>query len=214
MVSSRYSYIAFEGPIGADTRDIARMVSESLNAELIEDMTQNPFLNDFLKGKDGSAFQAQLFFLLNRHQILEGLKQHHLFHEVKISNFIIEKDRIYAYQNLSDSELSLYEKLYPMLTSERVKPDLVVYLQMSAKKVIDNLNRRKEARHLNVSPEYVETIVEGYNRFFFHYDETPLIILNANEVNFEKDREAFDDLLSLFEQDLRGVHYITPKISR
>lgn len=210
MTSSRYSYIAFEGPIGAETRDLSRMVAKALNAELVEDLSANPFLEDFFKEKEGSAFQTQLFFLLNRYQILEDLKQGHLFHQVKISNFIIEKDRIYAYQNLSDSELSLYEKLYPLLTSNRVRPDLVVYLQMSTDRIMDNLKRRKETRKYNVSPDYVENIVEGYNRFFFHYDETPLIILNANNVNFEKDPNTFKDLLAFFQQDLRGVTYFTP----
>ena len=211
MTSSGYSYIAFEGPIGAETRDLARMVAETLNAELIEDLTENPFLDDFFKAKDGAAFQSQLFFLLNRYQILEDLKQGHLFHNIKISNFIIEKDRIYAYQNLSDSELSLYEKLYPLLTASRVKPDLVVYMQMSPDRIMENLHRRKEVFHQNISMEYVENIVEGYNRFFFHYDETPLIILNANNINFEKDKEAFQDLLSYFKKDLRGVTYFTPR---
>ena len=210
----RYSYIAFEGPIGSETRDLARMVCEALNGELIEDLTDNPFLEDFFKQKNGAAFQAQLFFLLNRFQILEDLKQGSLFHQIKISNFIIEKDRIYAYQNLSDSELNLYEKLYPMIAANRVRPDLVVYLQMSTDRIMETMKKRKEARHFNVSPEYVENIVEGYNRFFFHYDETPLIILNANNVNFEKNRTAFDDLLTYFKKDLRGVTYFTPAPER
>ena len=209
-MAPRYSYIAFEGPIGAETRDLTRMVGEALDAELVEDLNSNPFLDDFFKEKSGAAFQSQLFFLLNRFQILEELKQGHLFKPLKISNFIIEKDRIYAYQNLSDSELALYEKLYPLLTAHRVKPDLVVYLQMSPERIMENLKKRKEVRHHHISPEYVENIVEGYNRFFFHYDETPLIILNANDVNWEKDRRAFNDLLAFFKRDLRGVTYFNP----
>lgn len=205
-----YSYIAFEGPIGAETRDLARLVAKRLEAELIEDVTGNPFLHDFYKEKRGAAFQAQLFFLLNRCQILERLKQGSLFHQLKISNFIIEKDRIYAYQNLNDSELTLYEKLYPMLTQERVRPDLVVYLQMSTPKILENLRKRKEVRHWNVSPEYVDAIVEAYNRFFFHYDETPLIILNGNDINFEKNHVALEDLLAYFNQNIHGVKYLTP----
>ncbi len=205
-----YTYIAFEGPIGAETRDLARMVAKALDAELTEDLTENPFLEDFYKQKNGAAFQAQLFFLLNRHQILEKLKQGNLFQQIKISNFIIEKDRIYAYQILSDSELSIYEKLYPMLTADRVQPDLVVYLQMSPEKIMENLKKRKEVKHLKISPDYVENIVEGYNRFFFHYEDSPLIILNANDVHFEKDRHAFNDLLSYFKKSLHGVTYISP----
>ncbi len=206
-----YSYIAFEGPVGAETRDLARLVASQLNAELVEDLTDNPFLEDFFKEKNGSAFQAQLFFLLNRYQKLEDLKQGSLFHSTKISNFIIEKDRIYAYQNLSDSELSIYEKLYPKLvTNDRVRPDLVVYLQMSVEKIMENLKRRKQIRHFNVSAEYVENIVEAYNRFFFHYEDTPLIILNANDLRVDKDRAALQDLLGYFQKELRGVTYLTP----
>lgn len=191
-----YSYIAFEGPIGAETRDLARFSAQELNAELIEDLTDNPFLNDFFKEKNGAAFQSQLFFLLNRSQILENLKQGSLFHQVTISNFIIEKDRIYAYQNLSDSELSIYEKLYPkLITQDRVPPELVVYLQMSPERIMENLKKRKQVKNFNVSPEYIENIVEAYNRFFFHYNDTPLIILNANDIHLDHCKSALRELL-------------------
>ena len=214
-MNCQYSYIAFEGPIGAETRDLARIVSKELNAELVEDLTDNPFLEDFFKEKNGAAFQSQLFFLLNRYQIMEDLKQPSLFHQVKISNFIIEKDRIYAYQNLSDSELSIYEKLYPKLIGDdRVKPELVVYLQMSVDRIMENIKKRKIKGQHQISPEYVANIVEAYNRFFFHYEATPLIMLNANDVNFEKDRSAVDDLLTYFQRPLRGVTYISPQPSR
>jgi len=209
-MASRYDYIAFEGPIGSDTRDLARMVAEALDAELISDLEDNPFLDAFFKDRPGAAFQCQLFFLLNRYQRLEQLRQRNLFKPVKVTDFIMEKDRIYAYQTLSDSELVLYEKLYPLLTAGRIKPDLVVYLQMSPKRIMENLKKRKEVRGFHISPDYVETIVEGYNRFFFNYDEAPLIMLNANEVNFEKDHRAFEDLLAFFERDLRGVTYFNP----
>jgi len=207
-----YSYIAFEGPLKSGTRELSRAVAHAFNAELIEDLTDNPFLDDFYKNKNGAAFQTQLFFLLNRFQILEGLKQPSLFHSLKISNFIIEKDRIYAYQNLSDSELSLYENLYPMLSGDRVRPDLVVYLQMSASKILESLKKRKDHR-FSISPEYVEEVVEAYNRFFFHYDDTPLVILNANHVQVTQDPEAFEDLLAYLQKPLRGVNYYSPKTS-
>ena len=210
-----YSYIAFEGPIGSETRDLARAASEALNAELIEDLTDNPFLGDFFKEKNGAAFQAQIFFLLNRSQILEDLRQGSLFHQVTISNFIIEKDRIYAYQNLNDSELSIYEKLYPkLITQDRVVPDLVVYLQMSPDRILENLKKRKQVKHFSVSPEYVESIVEAYNRFFFHYNDTPLIILNANDIHLDHCKSALQDLLPFFQKQLHGVTYLNPHITR
>ncbi|QTD47727.1 deoxynucleoside kinase [Sulfidibacter corallicola] len=192
---------------------MARLVAKELNAELTQDLQANPFLGDFYKDRNGAAFQAQLFFLLNRYQLLQGLRQPDLFRQTIVTDFIIEKDRIYAYQNLSDSELALYEKLYPMLTADQVQPDLVVYLQLSADKVMETLKKRKELKSLNISPEYVDNVVEAYNRFFFHYEATPLIILNANGVNFSKDRAAVSDLLSYFQKDLRGVTYLTPKTS-
>lgn len=209
-----YSYIAFEGPLGSDKQILASLVAKALNAELIEDLTNNPFLEDFYKNREGASFQAQLFFLLNRVQILQEVKQPSLFHQCKISNFIIEKDRIYAYQNLTDSELSLYEKLYPMLTADRVRPDLVVYLQMRTDRIVTALRKRKSTKQLNISPEYVDEVVEAYNRFFFHYEEAPCIILNANTVDFEKDRAALGELLRLLEQPHRGVTYYSLQKSK
>jgi deoxyadenosine/deoxycytidine kinase len=208
-----YSYIAFEGPIGAETRKLTNLVAEKLDAETVMDLSENPFLEDFYKDKNGAAFQAQLFFLLNRYQIMEDLKQVHLFQQVKVSNFIIEKDRIYAYQTLNDDELKIYEKIYPKLISEdRVRPDLVVYLQMSVDNIMENLRRRKNNRSYNISAQYVAGIVEAYNTFFFQYSDTPLIILNANGVQFDRDEVALEDLLSNFESgNLRGVNYLTPR---
>ncbi len=207
----RYSYIAFEGPTGSETKKLAKMAAETLHGELVADLQENPFLSDFFKEKNGAAFQTQLFFLLNRFQILEDIKQGHLFKRVKISDFIIEKDRIYAYQTLSDSELSIYEKLYVKLLADRVRPDLVVYMQLSSERIVENLKKRKELKQYNISPEYLDNIVEAYNRFFFHYSDTPLIIVNANNVNFETDRAAYEDLLSFFKKPLHGVTYFTPQ---
>ena len=211
-MESRYSYIAFEGPLGVGTKLLAKQVANELNAELIPDLPENPFLEDFYKDKNGAAFQTQLFFLLNRIQLLENLKQRNLFQRVTISDFIIEKDRIYAFLNLNDSELTLYEQLYPMLTHGRARPDLVIYVQMSTEHILKNLKNRKVFKRFNMSPQYIDEVVEAYNRFFFHYDETPLIILNANEINLEKDRTALRDLLDYFKKDLRGATYFTPKI--
>jgi len=207
----RYSYIAFEGPTGSETKKLARMAADTLHGDLVEDLRENPFLADFYKDKNGAAFQTQLFYLLNRSQILEDLKQGNLFRRVKISDFLIEKDRIYAYQTLSDSELSIYEKLYGKLVVDRVRPDLVVYLQMSTERILENLKKRKELKRDNISPDYIDSIVEAYNRFFFHYTDTPLIIVNANNVNFERDRAAYDDLMGFFARPLHGVTYFTPQ---
>lgn len=205
-----YRYIAFEGPMATEKSRLVRLVAQVLSAEMVFDLKQNPFLEAFYKNKQGAAFQAQIFFLLNRHQILQELAQPNLFQQLKISDFVLQKDRIYAYQNLTDSELMLYEKLYSMLAAELVKPDLVVYLQMSSERILENLKKRRGSSLYTISEAYVESLVEGYNRFFFHYQETPLIIMNVNEVQFERDRGALDDLLNLFRQKHRGVTYFSP----
>lgn len=210
-MAPRYTHIAFEGPIGSHKKELARLVASALSGELLQDPTGNPFLEGFYKDEDGAAFQTQLFFFLNRVQILQHLKQPDLFHQIKISDFMLEKDRIYAYLNLTDSELSLYEKLYRMLTAEMVKPDLVVYLQMSTETILESIKKRRETKLYAISPEYVDNVVEAYNRFFFHYQGAPLLIVNANRVDFQKDRTALNDLLAYFQKDLRGVNYFTPQ---
>lgn len=210
MTIKRYRYIAFEGPMACGKRELAQHVAKSLNGELIRDLTENPFLESFYKNKPGSAFQAQLFFLLNRYQIMQELKQPSLFHQIIVSDFMLDKDRIYAYQNLSDSELMLYEKLYALLRADMVEPDLVVYLQMSPDRLFDVMKKRKTGL-FTLSEEYVEAVVEGYNRFFFHYNKRPLVIVNANLVRFDRDRTALQDLLSFLDRDHRGVTYFTPQ---
>ncbi len=210
MTIKRYRYIAFEGPMACGKRELAQHVSKALNAEYISDLKDNPFLASFYKNKAGAAFQAQLFFLLNRYQILQGLKQPSLFHQVIISDFMLDKDKIYAYQNLSDSELMLYEKLNSLLRADVVEPDLVIYLQMSPDRLYD-LMKKQNSGLFTISEEYVETVVEGYNRFFFHFTKRPLIIVNANEVRFDRDRVALTDLLSFLDKEHRGVTYFTPQ---
>ncbi|MCB1051885.1 MAG: deoxynucleoside kinase [Acidobacteria bacterium] len=207
-----YRHIAFEGPMCSGTTQLARQMAPALGGEAVFDVGDNPFLSQFYREKPGSAFKTQLFFLLNRHQVLSELNQPSLFHQVIISDFILEKDRIYAYQNLSDSELMIYEKLYGLLCQEMVKPDLVVYLQMAPDKVIDLVRKRRGTGLYTIADEYIDSVVEGYNRFFFHYTETPLIIVNANDVQFDRDKVAFNDLLQFLKRSHRGVTYFTPQI--
>jgi len=213
-LASLYRYIGFEGPMGSGKRDLARRVATAMTAEYVQDIKENPFLEAFYKNKPGAAFQAQLFSLLNRYQILQDLAQPNLFRQTMISDFIIDKDRIYAYQNLSDSELMIYERLYGLLNATPIKPDLVVYFQLSPRKIMERLRKSRGKSLFTISEEYVESVVEGYNRFFFRYTETPLIILNADDVAFERDRVAFDDFLSFLNRRHRGVIYFTPQTGK
>lgn len=212
VVKLGHRYIAVDGPMASGKTALTRHLAQALSAELILELKENPFLESFYKNKAGSAFQAQIFYLLNRSQVLADLQQPGLFQPLMISDFLLEKDRIYAYLNLSDSELMLYEKLYSMITQDRVKPDLVIYVQMSPERIMENLRKRRKG-FLTVAEEYVESVVEGYNRFFFHYKDAPVIIINANQVCFDRDRVAFLDFLAFLEREHRGITYFTPQTS-
>jgi deoxyadenosine/deoxycytidine kinase len=196
--------------MSSGTTATARQVAQALGGEAVFDLVENPFLSQFYREKPGSAFKTQLFYLLNRHQILEELNQPNLFYPILVTDFMLEKDRIYAYQNLSDSELMIYEKLYSLLRQDLAKPDLVVYLQMTAERVAEQLRKRRGSGLYAISDEYVEAVVEAYNRFFFQYREAPLVIVNSNDVHFDRDRAAFQDLLGFLKKQHHGVIYFTP----
>lgn len=214
MEEKAYRYIAIEGPFSCGKRNLAEQVAEALHAERLFDDSNNPFLEPFYKNVPGSAFQAQLFFLLNRHQLIQNLNQPSLFHEAKVSDFLLEKDRIYAYLNLSDSELMLYEKLYKTLALQDAGPDLVIYMQVTPETVKANLKKmeyRGNYGFYTISDKYIHELIDAYNTFFFsHYKSSPVIVLNANSLNFEYDKESFNEFLGVINQTHVGLRYYTP----
>lgn len=214
MEEKKYRYIAIEGVFSCGKRQLAEQIADALQAEKLFDETSNPFLEQFYKNVPGSAFQAQLFFLLNRHQLMQNLNQPSLFHEAKVSDFLLEKDRIYAYLNLSDGELMLYEKLYKNLALQDTTPDLVIYMQVTSETVKANLKKMKMRGAYGlytVSDTYIHELIEAYNTFFFsHYKAAPVIVLNANHMNFEYDKQSFNEFLNVLSQTHVGLRYFTP----
>ncbi len=204
-------FIAVEGPIGVGKTDLASGLARRFKARaLLEDSAGNPFLPDFYRDVSGHAFQTQVFFLLSRYRQLREIAQADLFYRMIVSDFIFSKDRIFAYLNLDDEELSLYEKMYPLFESEIMLPDLVIYLQASPEKTYERIRKRDRPYERAMTIEYLRELTEAYNRFFFHYSSTPLLVVNANALDFSRDEEAIEEIVKQLKEPFSGTRYFVP----
>jgi len=212
-VNSKTSFIVVEGVIGAGKTSLAKKIKERLNSKLIlEQFEVNPFLERFYVDRSRYAFQTQMFFLVNRYKQQEELLQEELFTEHIVSDYSFEKDRIFAYLNLSGEELKLYEGLYPLLARNLRKPDLVVFLQSSVDKLMYNIKKRHRKIERALTRSYIEELSEAYNHFFFRYNTTPLLIVNSTEIDFVNVEEDFEELFKQIFREDRGVkEYFKPE---
>jgi deoxyguanosine kinase len=214
--NSEVKYIAIEGVIGAGKTSLAKKISDRLKAELIlEQFEVNPFLENFYSDRKRYAFQTQMFFLINRFKQQEELNQENLFTEHIVSDYVFDKDRIFAYLNLSGEELNLYESIFPLLSRSLRKPDLVVFLQSSVDRLMYNIRKRSRKIERNLTRSYIEELSDSYNHFFFRYSSTPLLIVNSTEIDFVKNDGDFNELFKqVFRKD-RGVkEYFKPESKR
>jgi deoxyguanosine kinase len=204
-------YLAVEGVIGVGKTTLARLLSEALNARLVlEVVEENPFLKEFYRDMRRHAFQTQVFFLLSRYQQQMELMQPDLFTPRVVSDYIFQKDRVFANLNLSDNELTLYDRLFPLLERDVPTPDLVIYLQASHEVVMERIARRGRDYERAMPPEYIAALNEAYNYFFFHYASAPLLIVNTNSTDFVNDPSAVTDLLKRIQEHTGGTAYYTP----
>ena len=210
MIELRYPYLAVDGPIGVCKTTLTRLLAKKLSATLLLEDIQNPFLSDFYAGRKGAAFQCQLFFLLTRYQQQQQLVQRSLFDSRIVADYFPKKDRIFAHMNLSDPELVLYEKLWALLMEPLPRPDAVIYLQATTETLVKRIRSRSRDYEKRVSEEYVDQLNKAYNFFFFHYQETPLLIVNTNDVDFERSTEELDHLLEQVNRLERGVLLYAP----
>jgi deoxyadenosine/deoxycytidine kinase len=209
-------YISIEGVIGAGKTSLAKKIRDRLDAKLIlEQFDENPFLEKFYTNRKRFAFQTQMFFLINRFKQQQELNQEDLFSEHIICDYIFEKDRIFAYLNLSKDELNLYESIYPLLARTLRKPDLVIFLQSSAHRLVYNIKKRNRKIERAITRSYLEELSEAYNHYFFRYNSTPLLIVNSSDIDFVNSENDFDELFKqIFREDRGLIEYFNPEIRR
>lgn len=213
MEKSRY--IAIEGPIGVGKSSLADFLARELNGRtLIEEVDSNPFLSNFYSDIKKYAFQTQLFFLLSRYQQQKEMFQQELFSANVISDYLFAKDRIFAYLNLDENELGLYEQVYRLLDTRIPKPDLVIYLQASTGVLLDRIDRRNIDYEKDVREEYIEKLVDAYNRYFFYYNDTPLLVVNTTEIDFVNNPDDLTNLVKEIRAMKGGSQHYIPLASR
>ena len=204
-------YIAIEGVIGVGKTSLAKLLAEKMNALLLmEKPEENPFLQDFYRDRKRFAFQTQLFFLLSRFKQQEEFPHPDLFHRLVVSDYIFPKDRIFASVNLDEREFQLYEKVAGMLEAMVPVPDLVVYLQSSARRLLRNIHIRGRNYEAGITEEYIEELNETYNQFFLNYNSSPLLIVNSENIDFVENENHLRELISAIETPVQGTKYYNP----
>jgi deoxyguanosine kinase len=209
---SHAKYIVTEGPIGVGKTSLTSLLAEKLGARLIlERAEDNPFLADFYTDPERYRFQTQMFFLLSRFSQQREMTQPDLFTRITISDYLFDKDRIFAYLNLDENELALYEQFYRILEPKIVRPDLVIFLQADTDTLIRRIKLRARSFEKEVDQNYIASVNEAYNHFFFRYSETPLLVINTTDIDFVRRQEDLDDLLKQILSMKQGTQYYVPK---
>ncbi|MGB5337422.1 MAG: deoxynucleoside kinase [Woeseiaceae bacterium] len=207
--SSRY--IAIEGPIGVGKTALARRLADSLSAHLVlEEVEENPFLERFYRDGRTAALPAQMFFLFGRARQIEELRQSDLFTSVQISDYLFTRDRLFAELNLDAEELKLYDQIVDNLAVDAPVPDLVIYLQASVDAIMSRLARRNSRYDRYVDRNYVEKLTDAYARFFHAYDEGPLLIVNASQIDPVNNDADYEQLFQQIERTTGGRHFFNP----
>jgi deoxyadenosine/deoxycytidine kinase len=208
---SKGNYVAIEGVIGVGKTTLSSIIAKKFNGrEFLEIVEKNPFLEDFYVEPDKYAFQLQLFFLLSRFKQQEELLQMDLFSKFIVSDYFFEKDRIFAYLNLSEKELGLYEILWTMLARRVSNPDLVIYLQAETDTLMERIIKRGRIFERDMDREYIERLNQAYNYFFFHYNKTNLLLIKTDEIDFVEDDTHLKMILNEIQNFQGGRKYFDP----
>ena len=209
-----FRHIAVEGPIGVGKTSLVELLADRFEGVMVLEDITNPFLPSFYEGRAGAAFQVQIYFLLSRFQQQREIAQMNLFQRLVLADYTFPKDRIFAYLNLDDTDLRVYEKLYPVLEQEVTKPDLVIYLQGSIEVLQERIKKRARDFERTIDPAYLERLGEAYSYYFFHYRETPLLVVNTDEIDFVNNPSDFDAFVEQIMRSRRGTQVYVPVSSK
>jgi len=208
----RSRYVVVDGPIGVGKTSLATILAEKLEGRLVlERAEDNPFLADFYRDPSRFRFQTQTFFLLSRFSQQQEMLQPDLFDRIIVSDYIFEKDRIFACLNLDEHELALYDQIYRLLEPKIVPPDLVIFLQADTETLLRRIRQRSRSFEKDVDPEYIAAVNEAYNQFFFRYTDTPLLVINTSDIDFVNRRDDLEDLMKQVLAMQAGTQYYVPR---
>jgi len=204
-------YIAIEGPIGVGKTSLAELLSKELGARLVlEDFEDNPFLPDFYNDPERFGFQTQLFFLLQRYRQQQDLRQVDMFQKLLITDYMFVKDRLFASLNLDDKEMHLYDTVASLLERNIIKPDLVIYLQADTDVLMKNIEKRGRNMERDVTWEYIDALNQVYTEYFFRYQDTPLVIINTNNIDFVENQKDLKEVIDYIRQPVSGTKFFNP----
>ncbi len=207
-------HIAIEGTIGVGKTSLAHILSKELKAKLIlEEFEDNPFLVDFYKDQKRYAFQAQLFFLLSRYRQQNEFQQTEIFTRSIVSDYMFMKDRIFAALNLDDKEMTLYNNVANILEKNIVYPDLIVFLQSETERLIENIKKRGRKYELDMDWNYIDSLNQMYNEFFFRYDKCSVLIINTNDIDFVNNENDLKEIMDIIRKPIHGTKYFNPSKS-
>jgi len=204
-------YIAIEGPIGVGKTSLANLMSKELSARLVrEEFDENPFLPDFYKDPERFAFQTQLFFLLQRYRQQQELRQVDMFQKLLITDYMFVKDRLFASLNLGEKEMQLYDTVANLLERNIIKPDLVIYLQADTDTLMKNIALRGREMETDITYEYIDALSQVYTEYFFRYQDTPLVIINTNNIDFVHNEDDLKEVIKYIRQPVSGTKFFNP----
>jgi|TARA_B110001454_G_scaffold85828_1_gene82426 deoxyguanosine kinase len=204
-------HIAIEGTIGVGKTSLAKVLGERLEAKLVlEEFEENPFLVDFYKNSERFAFQTQLFFLLSRYRQQQQLQQTDLFTKTLISDYMFVKDRLFAALNLNDKEMSLYNAVARILEKNITSPDMVIFLQSDTDRLMENIKLRGREYEKLIDWKYIDALNQMYNEYFFRYDNSPLLIINTNDIDFVNNQDDLEDIIEFIRTPGEGTRYFNP----
>ena len=204
-------FIAIEGCIGAGKTSLVNLLGKQFDAQVVRELdSENPFISKFYQDRDSFGFQTQVFFLLNRYKQYMGLSQRDLFSSVVLVDYLFHRDRLFASLNLKDQELKLYDQIYSLLSNKVPTPDLVIFLQASTDILRSRVEKRGREYEAYMDPSYLDSVNKSFNNYFFYYAETPLLVINTNEIDFVDKKYDLDELIIKINNHKIGREYYNP----